>query len=92
MKLRYTPPAIADFDAIRAYIEARNPTAAWVVASFIRQSIRALEYFPHQGRATNRPSVRRLMVMNYPYVVYYRVAGDEVEILNIFHAKRNSLH
>ena len=30
--------------------------------------------------------VRRLVVTNYPYVVYYEVAGDQVIILSILHA------
>jgi len=76
MKVRYHS-SLADLDSIRRYIARDNPDAAWVVASFIRRSIKALEEWPHSGRTTEKKDVRRLVVANYPYVVYYR-ATDEV--------------
>lgn len=89
MKLRYTPRALHDLEHIRLYIEKDNPSAAWVVASFIRRSLRTLEQFPHQGRATDRTPVRRLIVTNYPYLVYYKVEADEVIVLNILHTAQD---
>lgn len=89
MKLQYTPRAIRDLDGIRKYIEKDNPSAAWVVASFIRRSIRSLEDMPYQGRATETEDVRRLTVMNYPYVVYYRVKDTSVAVLSVRHTARN---
>jgi toxin ParE1/3/4 len=84
MKVRYSPRAIQDLDSIRRYIARDNPDAAWVVASFIKRSISYLEDWPHSGRATDKENVRRLVVGNYPYVVYYRV-HNEVEILTVRH-------
>ena len=71
MRVRYSPRSIEALDEIRRYISKHNPNAAWVVASFIRQTIRHLEVWPFQGRATERENVRRIVVINYPYVVYY---------------------
>ena len=51
---------------------SRVPDAACVVASFIRRSIKALEEWPHSGRATEKEQVRRLVISNYPYLIYYR--------------------
>jgi plasmid stabilization system protein ParE len=58
MKIRYHPDALAELDAIRRYIARDNPDAAWVVASFIRRSIKSLEEWPHSGRATGGSSSR----------------------------------
>ena len=88
MKVRYHRDALADLDTIRRYIARDNPDAAWVVASFIRRSIKTLEDWPHSGRATEKEHVRRLVVANYPYVIYYRVT-DEVLIVAVTHAARD---
>lgn len=88
MRLRYLRQAVADLDDIRSYIEKDNASAAWVVASFIRRSITVLEDWPYSGRATEREGIRRHVVMNYPYVVYYRVDGKQVTILRIMHSTR----
>jgi toxin ParE1/3/4 len=88
MRVRYSPRAIEDLENIRVYVTKDNPKAAWVVASFIRRSIAVLEEWPYHGRATEKENVRRLVVMNYPYVVYYRVI-DDVVILTVTHSARN---
>ena len=84
MRVRYSPRSIEDLDSIRVHISKDNPKAAWVVASFIRRSISVLQEWPYHGRATEKENVRRLVVMNYPYVVYYRVS-DDVLILTVMH-------
>ncbi|MDP3646129.1 MAG: type II toxin-antitoxin system RelE/ParE family toxin [bacterium] len=86
MRVRYSPRSIQDLDDIRDYISKDNPDAAWIVASFIRRSIRFLEEWPYHGRATEKENVRRLVVTNYPYVVYYSIQGDEnLIILSVRH-------
>lgn len=90
MRVRYSPHSIQDLDDIRNYIRKDNPKAAWVVASFIRRSIRVLEEWPYHGRATEKKNVRRLVVTNYPYVVYYFVrAGEGAVILSVMHSARD---
>jgi toxin ParE1/3/4 len=88
MRVRYSPRSIEDLDTIRLHISKDNPKAAWVVASFIRRSIAVLQEWPYHGRATEKEDVRRLVVMNYPYVVYYRVSED-VLILTVMHTAQD---
>ena len=86
MSVRYSPRSIQDLGDIRNHISKDNPGAAWIVASFIRRSIRYLEEWPYHGRATEKEHVRRLVVTNYPYVVYYSIQGDgDVIILSVRH-------
>jgi toxin ParE1/3/4 len=89
MRVRYSPRSIEDLDNIRRHITKDNPSAAWVVASFIRRSIRQLEEWPYRGRATNRENVRRLVVTNYPYVVYYHANDERVLILTVMHSAQD---
>ena len=88
MRVRYSPRSIEDLDSIRLHISKDDPKAAWVVASFIRRSIAVLQEWPYHGRATEKEHVRRLVVMNYPYVVYYRVS-DEVLVLTVMHTAQD---
>jgi toxin ParE1/3/4 len=89
MRVRYSPRSLEALDDIRRYISKDDPSAAWVVASFIRQTIRHLERWPYQGRAMERDGVRRIVVINYPYVVYYHVNDDRVLILTVMHTAQD---
>ena len=55
IRLRYSPRSIEDLGNIRQHITKENPKAAWVVASFIRQSIDILKKWPYHGRAAGCP-------------------------------------
>jgi addiction module RelE/StbE family toxin len=89
MRVRYSRRAISDLENIRQYISKNNPKAAWVVASFIRRSIRVLEEWPYRGRATEVENVRRLVVANYPYVVFYQVRRHDVVVLSAMHTAQD---
>jgi toxin ParE1/3/4 len=53
-----------------------------------------LALFPHVGRAQATGGVRKLVVRNYPYLVYFVVDGaaDTVRIVTIRHAARKPAH
>jgi toxin ParE1/3/4 len=88
MRIRYTPRAFADREAIFEYLENRSPQGAQAVKRAIENSIRRLERFPYSARTTDEPGVRELIVPQRPYKMYYRVVGDEVWIVHIRHAAR----
>lgn len=89
MSVRYSPRSLAELDAIRRHISKDNPSTAWIVASFIRRTIRNLQEWPYQGRATEKENVRRLVVSTFPYAVYYLVRDGEVVILTVRHTARD---
>jgi toxin ParE1/3/4 len=88
MKVRYTPRAFADREAIFDYLEQRSPQGALNVKRAIGNSILRLEHFPYSAPATDEPGVRELIIPGRPYKVYYRVVRDEVWILHIRHTAR----
>ena len=88
VKLRYTRQALADLDEARAYIALDRPGAAARVAALIREAIEALRRFPEIGRQGRVPGTRELVVSGTPFLVAYRVAGNEVSILAILHGAR----
>lgn len=88
MNLRWTIPALRDFEAIGDYIARDNPAAASRVVADILDQADILTKHPHIGRAGRVPETRELVVATTPYIVPYRVRGDEVEILAVFHGAR----
>jgi toxin ParE1/3/4 len=71
------------------FIAAENPAAAARVRRRIRSAVLRLLDFPESGRVGQRPGTRELVVTNLPYIVLYRVNGDGVEILRVFHASQD---
>lgn len=88
MKVRYTPRAFADREAIFDYLNERNPQAARRVKSFIARKIADLTFAPRRTRIVKALGVHSLWLGRYPYIVYYRVDGDVVSIIHIRHAAR----
>jgi toxin ParE1/3/4 len=51
----------------------------------IRTTVLRLCEFPESGRVGDVAGTRELVVSGIPYIVVYRVIGDSVEILRVFH-------
>ena len=88
MRVRYSPRAFADREAIYEYLEKRNPQAAREIKLAIVRAIRGLSWHPRIGRPTDTEGVYELIVPRRPYKVYYRIAGTEVWIVHIRDARR----
>jgi toxin ParE1/3/4 len=88
MRVRYSPRAFADREAIYDYLEKRSPQGARNVKLAIVQAIRGLASYPRLGQLTDRSDVYELIVPRLPYKVYYRLDREEVWILHIRDARR----
>ncbi|MGQ0682757.1 type II toxin-antitoxin system RelE/ParE family toxin [Bradyrhizobium sp.] len=85
----WSPEAIDDLVALRAYIEQDNPAAAQRVALHIVHNIEALlANSPEMGRPGRVPGTRELVIPKTPFIVPYRVLGSTIQILRIFHGAR----
>jgi toxin ParE1/3/4 len=87
MRIRWTSRAFDDFKHISAYIEEqRNLATANRVCRAIYDAIQMLRQFPHNGRPGLEEETRELVVSaQSSYIVAYRIQGDVVEILRIWH-------
>jgi plasmid stabilization system protein ParE len=65
VKLRYTPPALADLDAILDYIGGKSPRGAANVKSRIQAIITLLVEHPFLGTRTDDPVMRRMATPPY---------------------------
>jgi toxin ParE1/3/4 len=80
--------ALDDLQSIREFIERDNPAAAVRVHAALRSAVDPLADFPHIGRAGRVSGTRELVLPGLPYIVVYRVTGDQVRILAVIHTSR----
>lgn len=88
MRIEWDLHAIHDLQEIRAFIATDKPTTATRVAELIMTSIERLSEFPFMGRLSRHANIRILPISGVPYVVYYHVLSEVIEILGIFHGAR----
>ena len=88
MRVRWLRKALANLDAEASYISEDDPTAARLVVARIMTAVSRLSQQPRLGRTGRVPGTRELIVPRTRYLVPYRVRGNVVEILRVFHASR----
>lgn len=88
MRVRWLQKAISNLDAEAEYIAEENATAAAEMFVYVKAKVDTLGDFPAMGRPGRVPNTRELVIDHYPFVVPYRVVGDEVHVLRIFHTRR----
>ena len=89
MKVRYSNLALAELDAILAGLVAKNPPAARRLHDRIRQVSERISRSPEGFQeVAERPGVRRVPLVRYPYLLFYKVLADEVVALRVVHGAR----
>jgi toxin ParE1/3/4 len=69
------------------YILDFNPQAAERMAEGLFEAGESLVDFPHRGRSVRGAAMRELVAV-HPYIIRYRIAGDDVVILRVRHTSR----
>ena len=92
--IQYTPEAECDLAGIKKYItiQLENPIAALNTVTKITKRIRRLEQFPEMGARLSSilniaTDYRFLVCSNY--LVFYRIDGDNVNIIRILYGRRD---
>lgn len=88
MKVQYTRRATDDLAEIFAYIAKDNPHAAVRVVERIETVVAHLEHAPESGTPTDKPGIRRVSAVTYPYLIFYEILRDEIAIVHIRHGAR----
>jgi toxin ParE1/3/4 len=76
-----------DLASIVRYIANHNPSAARRMKSVIEAAVLPLSEHPFIYRPGRVPGTREL-VAHPNYVVVYRVTSNQVEIINVLHARQ----
>jgi len=89
MKVVYTDEALRDLDGILGFIAERYPTISASFENRLRVAVTRIGAWPASAQAVaERPGVRVLPLIPYPYKLFYQVTPDAVEILYLHHAAR----
>ncbi len=88
MRVRWLRTALANLDEEAAYIAKDDPSAAGRVVLRILRAVELLKKNPALGRVGRVAGTRELVVADTAYIIPYRVRGDAVEILRVFHSAR----
>jgi toxin ParE1/3/4 len=87
---RLLPAAVRDLKELRAYIAADNPFAAVRVAARLDKAFALIAEMPSVGRLTPRRRTREWVVPGLPCLVIYRIEGDTIDIVRVWHTSRRS--
>ena len=85
MQIKWLHEAGNDLVEIRRYTAEDRPSAALQVAERVLDTVTYLRDHPEIGRAGRIPGTRELVIPGLPYIVPYRVKGNEIEILGVLH-------
>jgi toxin ParE1/3/4 len=87
--LIWSPEAVGDLAALRAYIARDDPAAARRIALRIIDAVETVvPANPQAGRPGRVPGTRELVVAGTAYIVPYRMREARIEILRVLHGAR----
>lgn len=89
MKVRYTEAATRDLDDILTFMAHYYPAVAGRFESRLDAALQRIAAWPESApQVVERPGIRIVPLVPYPYRLFYRVTAPWVEILHIHHAAR----
>ena len=91
MQVAFHPRAAEDAAAIDGWWKANRRAAPDLFLRELEQAVALIADSPTLGKAANDddlPGVRRVLMRRTRYHVYYRVTGETLEVLAIWHGAR----
>ncbi len=89
MKVVYSEDALRDLDEILTFIGANYPSVLTPFLRRLRIIERRIGQWPESAQEVEqRPGIRAVPFIRYPYKLFYRVSPEAIEILHIHHASR----
>jgi len=87
-ELRLLKRALHDIDEVYRHISKEDKIVARSVIERIDKALIAIRNNPNIGRPAPRPTIREWSVPGLPLVIPYRVRGTKIEILRVYHTRR----
>jgi len=89
MKVVFTDEARRDLAEILDRLAIEFPTVSPMLEARLHATLRRIGMWPESAReVAERPGVRVVPLLRYPYNIFFRVTVDAVEVLHIHHSVR----
>ncbi len=85
MHIQWTPAAAADLQNLSDYLKDHHPHYRQPTVRKVYAAVQSLKEWPHRGRAGREKGTRELLFPPLPYIAVYRVKGQSIEVLRIYH-------
>jgi toxin ParE1/3/4 len=90
MKVVFTDDALRDLDEILRYISMNYPGVYAPFETRLRTIVTRIGSWPESAQEVEqRPNIRSVPFIRYPYKIFYQVLQDRVEILHVHHSARS---
>jgi toxin ParE1/3/4 len=83
----WSPRAIEHLAHLRSFIAHDHPGAANRIADALLEAVERAADLPNLGRAGRVAGTRELVVPGTPYLIPYRLRGDRLEVIAVFHGR-----
>ena len=88
MRIEWLKKAASNLEEAYEFMAKENPVAASEFINEVFRLSRLLLDSPSLGRPGRVPGTRELVLPNYPYLIPYRIRGEQVQILRLFHTRQ----
>jgi toxin ParE1/3/4 len=88
VKIKWLRTALRNLDDEASYIALDNVLAAQTVVTRVLAAVAQLADQSGLGRPGRVPGTRELVVLKTRYIIPYRVQGETISILRVFHTSR----
>lgn len=89
MKVVFTEDALHDLDEILQFISTNYPSVYAPFEKRLRTVVTRIGTWPQSAQeVVQRPNIRSVPFIRYPYKIFYRVLSDRVEVLHVHHSAR----
>jgi addiction module RelE/StbE family toxin len=89
MRIRWTPPAVADLQSISDYLKVHHAYYPQPTMRKLYEGIRNLKNAPYIGRPGRVEGTRELLFPPMPYIAVYRVHEETIEVWRIYHTSQD---
>ena len=80
--------ALHDIKRIDIFVRAESPKAADRNNVKFAEAFELIGEYPHIGHKSEHGTTREWVVTGLPYIIPYKIIGDSIEILRVFHTSR----
>jgi len=88
LRVEFRPEAEADLFSARDWYEEQRQGVGEVFSTAVESAVTRITAMPEMYVKALR-DVRRAKVRKFPYLIYYRVLSDRIQVIAVLHASRD---